>query len=218
MPRAKKNKPTLEQFKKYQAAYDYFNRQLFGGELRPCLLVFKDRKAKKGGIVLGHFAPDRWASADGETAHEISLNPDALTRPLWDTMSTLAHEMAHQWQQDHGTPPRAGYHDREWARKMVEIGLIPSNTGQPGGRQTGQQMDHYVDEAGAFKRALDAMPEEIRLPWTSGGAGLGLGPAPKKERPKSKIKYTCPCGVNLWGKPELKVICGECEEPFTELG
>ena len=215
MPRTAK--PTLEQYRKYQAAYDYFNKTLFAGKLRPCLLVFKDRRAKKGGIVLGHFGPNRWTSAAGDTCHEISLNPDVLTRPLWDTMSTLVHEMAHQWQQDHGTPPRAGYHDREWARKMEEIGLVPSNTGAPGGRKTGQQMDHYVDEAGAFKRALDAMPEAITLPWTSGLPVVLGGKEKAKAKAKNKVKYTCPgCDANAWGKPGLNIVCGECEEPFAE--
>ena len=32
---------------------------------------------------------------------------------------------------------------------------------------------------------------------------------------KSKIKYSCPdneCNLIIWGKPELFVICGECNE------
>ena len=208
-------KPTLEQFKKYQAAYDYFNRVLFGNKLRPCLLVFRDGKKKKNVLVYGHFAWDRWANADGETCHEISINPETLRFPLSETMGTLVHEMAHQWQQDHGTPPRPGYHDKEWARKMVEIGLPPSDTGAPGGKMTGQRMSHYIDASGAFQKALDAMPAEVRLPWLTGG-GEQLAPAkPKEPKAKNKLKYTCPeCGSNVWGKPELKVICGECEVPF----
>ncbi|HYH64235.1 MAG TPA: SprT-like domain-containing protein [Urbifossiella sp.] len=206
-------KPTIEQFRKYQAAYDYFNAKLFGGTLRPCLLVFRDGKKKKNAIVLGHFAWDRWTNAAGETCHEISLNPETLTRPIAETFGTLVHEMVHQWQQDHGDPPRSGYHDREWARKMVEVGLVPSDTGAPGGKQTGQRMTHYVDPDGAFLKALEAMPADTALPWTTGGLELAKKRAPAKA--KNKIKYTCPgCEANAWGKPELRIVCGECEEPF----
>ena len=32
---------------------------------------------------------------------------------------------------------------------------------------------------------------------------------------KSKVCYQCPgCGIKLWGKPDLSVICGECEVPL----
>lgn len=214
--RKKVSKPTIEQFSKYQAAYDYFNRQLFGGKLKPCLLVFRDGKRKKNCIVLGHFAPERWRNADGEACHEISLNPETLHRELTETFGTLVHEMAHQWQQDHGTPPRGGYHDREWAKKMSEIGLVPSDTGAPGGKMTGQRMTHYVDPTGAFKKAFDAMPENVALPWVTGGFELA---APSKPKARNKIKYSCPgCDSNVWGKPGLQVVCGECEETYGEVG
>ena len=33
----------------------------------------------------------------------------------------------------------------------------------------------------------------------------------------SKVKYRCyNCDINIWGKPGLKVICGECKQPFSE--
>jgi hypothetical protein len=52
------------------------------------------------------------------------MNPDSFTgRTDEAIMSTLAHEMAYVWQQNHRTPPRRSYHDRQWAAKMKEIGL-----------------------------------------------------------------------------------------------
>jgi hypothetical protein len=211
-------KPTLEQFAKYQAAYDYFNKRLFGGKLQPCLLVFRDGKKKKNCVTLGHFAWDRWANSAGEVCHEISLNPETLRRPLIETMSTLVHEMVHQWQQDHGDPPRGGYHDKQWAGKMVEVGLIPSDTGEPGGKQTGQRMTHYVQKGGAFDAAFKAMPDSIALPWTTGESVLLAGKS-KEPASRNKIKYTCPgCDANVWGKPDLHVACCDCEEEFVPEG
>ncbi len=210
-------KPTLEQFEKYQAAYDYFNRELFGGELEPCLLVFREGPKKKNVICFGHFCANRW-SKGADTCHEISLNPDTLARPLAETMSTLVHEMVHQWQQDYGKAPRTCYHDRQFAAKMEEVGLIPSDTGAEGGKKVGQRMSHYVAEGGPFAEAMASMPDAIRLPWATGG-GLEADKAkPEKEKQRNKIKYTCPgCEANCWGKPGLNVICGECSQTFEEV-
>ena len=30
-----------------------------------------------------------------------------------------------------------------------------------------------------------------------------------------RVKFTCPgCRANAWGKAQLKLICGACQEPF----
>jgi hypothetical protein len=44
-------------------------------------------------------------------------------------LSTLVHEMVHVWQETYGNPSRRGYHNRQWAEKMREVGLQPSSTG-----------------------------------------------------------------------------------------
>lgn len=196
--------PTTEQFSAYQAAFDYFNRVLFAGELRPVILNFS-RKAKS----LGFFAPIRWGKLDA-IRHEISLNPMYLAyRPMRDTMSTLVHEMAHLWQQDFGkNKSRGGYHNREWGSKMESIGLMPSHTGAPGGKRTGDRMTHYIIEGGPFAKAFDAIPAEYLLPWSSAEPD-----EEKKPRTKSKLKYTCPgCECNAWAKPNAKLKCGGCDE------
>ena len=144
--------PTLEQFAAYQRAWAYFNDTLFGGGLKPCLLNLSRHRGSRG-----FFTAKRWQKGK-EMIHEISLNPDLLRRPPDQSLSTLVHEMVHQWQQDHGTPPRRCYHDREWADKMQEIGLIPSDTGEPGGRRTGQSVSHYIDPDGRFIKAFNQMP------------------------------------------------------------
>jgi hypothetical protein len=61
--------------------------------------------------------------------------------------------MAHLWQHHFGKPSRNGYRNREWAAKMREVGLIPSDTGEPGGKETGQKVHHSIDTSGAFHRA-----------------------------------------------------------------
>jgi len=40
----------------------------------------------------------------------------------------------------------------------------------------------------------------------------------KKPKLGNRSKYTCfGCGTNLWAKPDIQVICGECNEAFEEI-
>lgn len=203
--------PTLEQFSAYQSAWEYFNKSLFDGTLRPCLLNFS-RKSDK---CLGFFAAERWSrdgNGDGKAnvTHEISLNPDVIKRDIKDTMSTLVHEMVHQWQYDFAKAPRKGYHNKEWADRMESIGLMPSSTAADGGKRTGAKVSHWIIPGGQFENAYEKMPKEFLIPWSSSAT------LQKVNKSKNKIKYECSCGVNVWGKPELNILCGECDEKFTE--
>src|ERR1700731_4928678 len=132
---------TPAQYRAFQEAYDFFNAELFAGCL-PHVLVTLQRHAK----ARGYFSPDRFtARTEKAAAHELAMNPDCFTgRTDEEILSTLAHEMAHVWQQSHGTPPRRCYHDQQWAAKMKEIGLRPSDTGQVGGKETGQSVSHCI--------------------------------------------------------------------------
>lgn len=204
--------PTSSQFTAFQQMFDYFNRTLFGGALPPVILNFS-RKAN----TYGFFAPERWEQGE-KVAHEISLNPAYLkTRDQRAVVSTLVHEMAHHWQQELGAPSRRGYHNEEWATKMEEIGLMPSSTAAPGGSRVGYKVSHYIVEGGRFALAYAKMPREYLLPWLcwEGAAGAKA----KTPRQTSKVKFTCEkCGCNAWGKPNLKLVCGDCDEPMIAVG
>lgn len=196
--------PTDSQFEAYRAMWTYFNEVLFKGDLTPVILNFS-----RAANSLGFFAAERWEHGDKKT-HEISLNPAYLKRrSARDVASTLVHEMAHLWQWTHGKQVRSGYHNEEWAKKMDSLGLPPSSTGAPGGARVGYRMSHYILPGGAFDRAFEAMPSEYLLPWTSWESE-----GTKKKKPRaSKLKYTCPtCAANAWGKPGLRLDCGDCNE------
>jgi hypothetical protein len=45
---------------------------------------------------------------------------------------------------------------------MLAVGLIPSDTGKPGGKQTGQRMTHYIEPEGQFDRACRELDMDIR--------------------------------------------------------
>ena len=213
--------PTNAQFAAYRAMWTYFNRVLFAGALGHVFLNFS-RSARS----LGFFAPDRWKNASDEMTHEISLNPSYLTREnMKDSASTLVHEMAHLCRHLLSDPPRSGYHDMKWADIMQAIGLMPSDTGKPGGKRTGYRMDHYIIVGGAFDVAFESMPDDCKLPWTCGVNEDSIQGKKEKEKAKAKeteakrklkLKYSCPkCALNVWGKPGLNLHCNECDEDLS---
>lgn len=222
--------PTTQQFSAYELAYEYFNRVLFNHELPPVILNLS-RKSKAMGFV----APFRWRSSEtkpGEKGqiHELSINPEILCMNLIEVYSTLVHEQCHIWQFSFGKPSRAGYHNKEWANKMITVGLMPSTTGEPGGKIVGQSMSDYPIEDGVFLKALDKMPEKLKFPFisteaekkylqmTSGMTSPTAIAQPPSSPKKNKVKYTCPnCQTNVWGKPELNIICGDCNQSFSPV-
>ncbi len=216
---------------------------------------------------------------------EIALNPNYFFYGEVELLQTLSHEMCHQWQQHHGKPSRKKYHNKEFADKMKSIGLMPSDTGKAGGKQTGQYMADYIITSGPLdklvkeilskhkvidweyhsweSRELQAMvnfsDENITFPSLEdieSGSLIRLGqsivsidslypdtnqadyhlisgpgfesddifadffikPPKDKSKNKNKVKYCCPeCGVNLWGKSSLDIICGDCRISFMEI-
>ncbi len=198
---------TATEYAQLERAYDWLNSDLFAGRLPACLITLQREKNARG-----YFSPQRFASRHqaGELTDELALNPSTFNRPDIEILSTLAHEMAHVWQEHNGSPSRNGYHNREWAAKMVEIGLMPSHNGQPGGKTTGQSMTHYILPGGLFeKSALALLATGFVLNWQS-----RENPPGAKPRKESKVKYTCEvCGQNAWAKPGARLACGECSTP-----
>jgi hypothetical protein len=195
---------TVTEYQAFQKAYDFFNRELFAGSL-PQVLVTLQRHAR----TYGYFSPQRFnGRIDKAAVHELALNPDGFAgRTDAMILSTLVHEMCHVWQQTHGKVPRKGYHDRQWAAKMREIGLQPSSTGAEGGLETGQSVSHYIIPGGHYAKAYAKLAvTRCALHWQSAPAS-----AQGKAKKSSKTKFTCPdCGQNAWAKPDALLICGEC--------
>jgi predicted SprT family Zn-dependent metalloprotease len=198
--------PTAQTYTELQQAYDYFNTALFGGQLPPCLITLQRRSR-----TYGYFSGDRWTDRQGAArTDEIAMNPAHFaTRRVEDVLSTLAHEMAHLWQYHLGTPSRTGYHNKQWAAMMDTIGLCPSSTGQPGGKRTGQHMSHYIIDGGPFHKACRALlAQGVTISWLD-RAGED---ATTRKKANTRTKYTCPtCGLNAWAKPDIVLLCGECE-------
>lgn len=194
--------PTAKTYEVLDNAYNFFNKELFGGTLPHCLITLQRHKK-----AYGYFCFESFGNKDNKKTDEIALNPGHFQRPVDEIISTLVHEMAHLWQYHEGKHSRNGYHNREWGTKMKSLGLMPSSTGAPGGKETGQKVSHYIDPQGLYAKHF--------AEWVKQYEGLTLfydiTVEDKKETKGKKIKYTCEgCDVKAWGKPGLNIQCGEC--------
>ncbi|RED44130.1 SprT-like domain-containing protein [Aestuariispira insulae] len=231
-------RPTEKTYDELQDAYDFFNRELFGGQLPDCIITLQREKR-----TMGYFSPNRFVSQHGLTQDEIALNPIYFDlTDITETMQTIAHEMAHQWQQHYGQrKSRHGYHNKEWAAKMIEIGLMPTDTGKPGGKTTGFKISDYPIERGAFLESVRKLKKEkFAISWRDRFSlvqqTMEEGAQPitvvtdtltgeEVTHPRSKTKYVHQCvdeqtgeitDQNVWGKPGLNLVCGDCGRGFEQ--
>jgi len=160
-------------------------------------------------------------------------------RPSIQWHSTLVHEMVHLWQHEYGKPSRLAYHNRKWAVKMLETGLLPTGNGAPDGKMTGQSVGHLIVSGGLFEQVYNSLdPEELEslrlkyLPVASlsaseknspddpdGDDGENTGDGSRPSTPKSKsgirLKYTCPCGNSLRARSGLNILCLDCNSQYV---
>lgn len=209
-------RPTKETYDQLQYAYDRLNSGLFGGELPNCLITLQRRKG-----TYGHFGQDRYARDCGQVTDEISLNPAYFReRPIEEVLATLAHEMVHLWQHHFGKAGRGRYHNRQWAEKMKEIGLQPSDTGEEGGKETGDKVHHFIIGGGAFEKTANRLlARDFSITWmektcaaSADGSEAHEGDEDdKKSKSGKRIKYVCAyseCELKAWAKHDAMLVCG----------
>ena len=90
---------------------------------------------------------------------------------------------------------------------MEAIGLMPSDTAQPGGNRTGQSMNHYIIEGGRYDQLTEKLINHgFKINWQ-------IFMVERDKKSKSKVKYRCPvCNQNAWAKPGAELLCGVCME------
>ncbi|MCH8622950.1 SprT-like domain-containing protein [Undibacterium sp. TS12] len=233
----KRDAPTKTAYDELQKVYEFFNARLFDGILPTCMITLQ-RKNK----TFGYFHALKFEKLDKtENTDEIALNPAYFaTHPPEEIFQTIVHEMAHLWQYRFGKPGRRGYHNKEWGDKMEEMGLMPSDTGQPGGKKTGEKMADYIIPGGRFENLCKELMQEVRITWGdriekktpapagedgTGEEGEGEDAGQEQESKSTRIKYQCPnCQtpkgkpIFAWGKPGLNLLCGQCHGTFIEAG
>jgi hypothetical protein len=198
--------PTASTYTALSVAFDHFNLALFEGRLTRPLLTIRNHAD-----AYGYYSPERFGDVTTEGAHtsdEIAINPRRIAnRPVQEVLSTLVHEMVHQYQHCFGKASRNGYHNKQWVTFMKGVGLQPSSTGEPGGKETGQKVSHYIITGGRFDVACGALlARGFELRWAD--------ITRERERPEvveRPVSYVCPaCGLKAKSKPDVRIACVDC--------
>jgi hypothetical protein len=216
MGEKKHNGATVPQAETFQGLFDYLNDNLFDGQLRDCMLMF----SRNANVIGGYFSPDKWYNEEtGQSIHEIGLNANILTEQGFiDIVDTITHEMIHLEQWLNGTPGRMGYHNKEFMARCDQLGLDTAGKGQT--------VSTRVRSGGDVERVALEMPDSLLFDWMAnpldipGAQGQAPEPGTPPPKPKKSGKrsvYQCPqCGMKLWGKGGLTVLCGECDRRLVE--
>lgn len=209
--------PTVVLATELQRAFDHFNETLFDGQLPACML-----RVERLNRYLGYFRARQWNDVVGkafdgaQSVAEIVLDPVAFrNRSMAETLSTLVHEMAHLKDFADGTAPKRAYHGKSWVAIMVAVGLKPVICDAKGvviDKPTGPNATHEIVKGGKFDVAFKALVDTgFTLTWTAVPEPEKPGKE-KKKKAGAKAKFECgDCGAAAWGKPTLKLACGECE-------
>lgn len=88
--------------------------------------VLQGTGRKRGGTVLGHYAPGRYLDADASKVHEIMISGDTLSRGPVEVLTTVLHEAAHALADVRGikdTSRQNRYHNRRFLALAEELTL-----------------------------------------------------------------------------------------------
>jgi hypothetical protein len=188
-----------------------------------------------GGLVLGHFAPHRWAKGD-ESVHELFVGGEGLKRGAREVMATLLHEAAHgaAIARDIQDVSRGGrYHNGRFRELAEELGIQVtfskvlgwSDTIMPDETATKYRREIERLEAAMVAYRLDPAATILGgLPGGLGGLGAGTGAGKGRDRGPTNngVSLTCACEpvrrirVSHMVHDGGPIQCGVCGEEFTE--
>lgn len=184
---------------------DFFLIAFFKDEPVPIpVLTFESARIN----TLGHYRIGRNAFGVKE---QININRKWLHRPLWETLSTLLHEMTHSWEYTHLPPEKRTnnwYHKKPFREKMLEFGILCSEKGCHVG----------IDPQGKFAHYLRLHCVELIVqPYGSDPDNnlIPIDPDKKKAKGKSKLKkWSCGCTNVRVAIQDFQAKCLKCGNEF----
>lgn len=183
-------------------------------KLGPCMLIFS--RSHKRTSFSGYFRNKSWVENKEEDPNfipEIALNPDSMHLGFNEFIQTLVHEKVHQWQEMYGTPGKKGYHNTEFAKKMISLGLRPicQDKKAKEDQVTGFKISDSIIPSGMLENFIKDIPSRLKLPFS------GIYHKTKRELSSSVgyLKYKCIiCSTCVRGKPNINILCGDCSAPM----
>ncbi|MFC4245076.1 hypothetical protein ACFOYW_17040 [Gryllotalpicola reticulitermitis] len=201
----------------------------------PEVIVTIGAGSKAMGLVLGHFAANRWVTGEDEaqrSIHELFVSGEGLQRGAADVLGTLLHEAAHAAAEARGvkdTSRQGRYHNAKFKAIGEQFGLSLTHDKTLGWSTTSvpaETAESYADQVHelegamiAYRRA-EGLAGLIGILGGTGGEDGGEGDGEDKpKKPKNGYSAECQCGrkirVSVSTYEAGPILCGLCHSPFT---
>lgn len=137
--------------------------------------------------------------------YEINLDPRYFSRDVIDIIGTLLHEMVHYYNKANGIKDCSGQnHNKKFKVAAENVDLIVEK-----GDSVGWGYTSVSDELRKFIEN-EIQPDSSVFDYFH--SDVIEVDKPRKKRKKNIFKYTCPmCGMEVKGKRDSKIKCGDCE-------
>jgi hypothetical protein len=180
---------------------DFFQIAFFKDQRVPIPAISFERTNVR---TLGHYVIGRNGFG---LLENININKAHLNRPLWETLSTLLHEMVHSWEylylpEEERT--KNWFHKKAFRKKLASFGILTDNRGCQMG--VGDPYVFLLRKHGiTFDKSLYA-----------GHKGVYRMPPRPKPKGRSKLaKWSCGCGQNVRvGRKKFHATCDLCGDNF----
>lgn len=185
------------------------NKDYFEGKLiEPVILI--QTKTKKNTLGTCSVNPI-WEKKDNkkDKRYEITLSGNHLNRTIEEIVCTLLHEMVHLYcslNNIQETSNNHVYHNKRFKEEGEKHGLIIEK-----GQTVGWSYSTLNDKTKEYVKTLKIDNKAFDY-WRN---------VSSFETPKKKAvayKYICQCGIKLRLTKKANLICGECKQPFEEIG
>jgi hypothetical protein len=180
-------------------------------DLPAAQIIVGQGSGHRGGLLLGHLAPERWqpTARSGGLVHELLVGGEGLARGAVDVFTTVLHEAGHALALARGiadTSRDGRYHNQRYQKLARELGLEVQRDTQLGWSITSlppQTRAHYEPVIAAIADAIT----RYRLP------------EPRLSTARNLSVALCACPRRIRVAPATlragQITCEICAQPFA---
>lgn len=196
--------------------FTFLNKHLFGNALPEPVITIQTNGRRKN-VMAWCITEKVWRDKEQkEKKYEVNVCPEYLNYPILETADSIAHEMVHLYNKINNVNDisrNGSYHNKKFKAMAESIGLTVERSNKVGWGLTkpGPQFIELIKELQINESAF-YMARNTRL---SGSEEEGEESGEGEKKPVTNRKYVCPCGTIVRATKKVKVICGECKQPFT---